>query len=335
MERYRRTAKWAASVVACSVAITVVSAQQAQQTRPQTATRSTNTGNPQAQTTSTGRSTTVKPATPARPGNPAPQSTATAPTGARMTNQDVIDLVKAGFSEELVVATLNGPSEKAFDVTTRGLLMLKNAGVSERVIALMIRGPGVAITRTTPAGLSNGSAATPAPDSSSPSTPASGAAPSLPSEVGVYVASTREYMEVEPEIVNWKTGGFLKRFATGGLLGGHVNGWVNRPTSGLAVPPGVEFVLVTPEGTAASEYQLLKLDAKSSRREFRALTMNIIGAQSGSERNQIQFRGERVRPRTYRVQLTDLAAGEYGFLPPFAINSSAGSIGKIYAFTVR
>ena len=151
----------------------------------------------------------------------------------------------------------------------------------------------------------------------------------------MYVGSSKGYLDVEPEIVNWRTGGMFKAIMSGGILGGHVNGWINLPTSPLAVPPTVELLVITPEGTAASEYQLLKLDSKDTRREFRAMSTSVAGARSGTERNQITFQGERLQPRTYRIQLKDLRSGEYGLLPPFAANSSAGAVGKIYSFTVK
>jgi hypothetical protein len=160
----------------------------------------------------------------------------------------------------------------------------------------------------------------------------------LPVEIGVYVKGSTEYLEVQPEIVNWRTGGLLKRIATGGIAGGHVNGWVPKGVSALAVPRTTEFIIVAPEGTAITEYQLLRLDAKADRREFRALSMSMIGARSGADRNQVVFEGRRLRSRTFSVALKDLEPGEYGFLPPLASGGgapAAGAVGKLYTFSVR
>ena len=57
-----------------------------------------------------------------------------------MTNQDVIDLVNAGFSEELILNQIGQTSTKSFDLSTKGLIALKTAGVSENIISEMMGG---------------------------------------------------------------------------------------------------------------------------------------------------------------------------------------------------
>src|SRR5262245_50571755 len=52
------------------------------------------------------------------------------------TNSDVIELVKAGFSDDLIVIRIRQSSEKKFDLSNHGMLDLKAAGVSERLIAI-------------------------------------------------------------------------------------------------------------------------------------------------------------------------------------------------------
>lgn len=58
-----------------------------------------------------------------------------------MTNQDVVALTKAGFSEEFVIEQITRASEKVFDLSARGLVALKTSGVSERVIKVMAGSP--------------------------------------------------------------------------------------------------------------------------------------------------------------------------------------------------
>jgi hypothetical protein len=64
-----------------------------------------------------------------------PSKTAAAP--APMTNQDVIRLVKAKISEDLIIAKIR-QSKTKFDVSVDGLVALKEAGVSDNLISVMM-----------------------------------------------------------------------------------------------------------------------------------------------------------------------------------------------------
>ncbi|HSR51957.1 MAG TPA: hypothetical protein VLV83_14095, partial [Acidobacteriota bacterium] len=159
----------------------------------------------------------------------------------------------------------------------------------------------------------------------------------LPSEVGVYFVKEEgddpEFME--PEVVTWKTGGFLKSMATMGLTKGHVNGVV-KPKSSPYLFKGTETLYIyCREGVTGSEYQLLRFWEKKNRREFRMLTGGIVHASGGADENTVEFDPERIDPRLYKYRLPDLRPGEYGLLPPGVSNSaSAASAGKIYTFKV-
>ncbi len=122
--------------------------------------------------------------------------------------------------------------------------------------------------------------------------------------------------------------------ATQGLTKGHTNGKVMKPKSAIQVTGPVEFIIKAPEGTSVTEYQLLKLDEKGNRREFRAKTGGIIHASEGSEKNAVEFTPEKIASRTWRLTLKDLKKGEYGFLPPGVSAESISSSGKIYSFGV-
>jgi hypothetical protein len=252
-----------------------------------------------------------------------------------VTNADIIALIKVGLSDDVVLSHIAKNARKTFDLSTSGLVALKAGGVSDRVITVMMGGPD--------SGPSNVSRPPePPPSSPPPAAPDSAhhvkslvaaRASNLPTEVGVYVKGPSTYMEVEPEVANWKTGGFWKSVATGGILRGHVNGTVASPSSRLAVPSSIELLIVTPEGTSATEYQILRLDQKADRREFRTMTVTAVGARSGSDRNLIPSNPEKLQARTYLIKLNQLNAGEYGVLPPFAASPLPTS--KLYTFTVR
>jgi hypothetical protein len=61
----------------------------------------------------------------------------TSPATPKMTNDEVIQLVSAGLSEQVVATSIRHASNKGFDLTTTGLIALKKAGVSDALIAVM------------------------------------------------------------------------------------------------------------------------------------------------------------------------------------------------------
>lgn len=234
----------------------------------------------------------------------------------KMVNQDVMEMVSLGLSDDIVIDKIHSAEATDFDTSLEGLKALKAAKVSDAVIRTMINphpAPAVSIAPTV-----------------APTTNDSG----LPDEVGVYVMLKGKLTEVEPEVVGWQTGGFMKSMATAGLTKGHVNGKVMKPKSAIQATNPIEFFIKTPEGTSVTEYQLLRFDEKGDRREFRAMTGGIIHASAGAEKNAVMFEPEKVAARVWRINLKDLKKGEYGFLPPGVSSSSISSAGKIYTFGV-
>lgn len=72
----------------------------------------------------------------------AAQPAATAkPAGKSITNDDVLSLKNAGFSDELILAKINS-APPAFKLDTEDLMALKNAGLSDAVIAAMVQVTG-------------------------------------------------------------------------------------------------------------------------------------------------------------------------------------------------
>jgi hypothetical protein len=73
---------------------------------------------------------------------------ATAP--AAMTNQDVIRLVKAKVTDEIIIAKIK-QSKTKFDTSVGGLVALKQAGVSDNLIAVMMSEPATTPAAAAPA----------------------------------------------------------------------------------------------------------------------------------------------------------------------------------------
>lgn len=59
------------------------------------------------------------------------------PTNSKMTNDEVIQLVTAGLSEQVIITSIRQAPIEDFDLTPTGLIALKKAGVSDAVIVVM------------------------------------------------------------------------------------------------------------------------------------------------------------------------------------------------------
>ncbi|PYT96658.1 MAG: hypothetical protein DMG36_00150 [Acidobacteria bacterium] len=235
---------------------------------------------------------------------------AIAQSGKPLTNDDVVQMVKGGFDESTTIAAIDAANTN-FDTSVQALMALKTAGVSEKVISSMLAATKKnAETAKSAAPASRAAAAAPNPD--------------VPEDVGVYVKLKGSLAEVYAEIVDWKSGGVGKSMLTGGFTKGHINAVVKDPKSKLQVAPPMEFVIRCTEGVTPSEYMLLKLDEKNDRREFRAVTGGVYHSSGGAEKNAIKFDFQKIAPRTYKISLTGLKKGEYGFLPP-----GGGSVGGV------
>jgi len=154
-------------------------------------------------------------------------------------------------------------------------------------------------------------------------------------DIGAYYKKAGRWEEILPEVVNWKTGGVMKSFASAGIVKGDVNGRITGTNSRNSVTSPLEVVIYAPEGVAITEYQLLHLRQEKDSREFRTVTGGVMHVSGGATRDIVPFEGKKVAPRMYRILLPNLGAGEYGFLPPGAVGSAnSASIGKMYTIHV-
>jgi hypothetical protein len=249
----------------------------------------------------------------AQPAQSAPGAPSAATQG--LSNDSVIKLVKAGLSDDLIVSTITA-SAGNYDISTDGLIALKGAGVSDKVVgAIVSKASGAA--------------------------PALAAAPAGPpagiDDVGVYYKDkTGAWTELMPEVVNFKTGGVLKSLATNGIVKGDLNGHIKGQHSPNVNNFPVVLAVYVPEGTAITEYQLLRLHANSDSREFRSVTGGIVHVTGGATRDAVEYKFDKIAPRVYQITLdSTFGKGEYGLLPPGSYGSSnMGSSGKIYSVSI-
>jgi hypothetical protein len=241
------------------------------------------------------------------------------PAQQALTNDAIVKLAKAGLGEDIILNMIASQPSK-FSVGAEDLVALKKNAVSDKVIAAMMTKAS-----NTPAP-APASAATPAP------APTAGTAPV--SEVGVYTKKSETWAEVNPEVVNFKTGGVLKTIGTAGVVKGDVNGHINGLHSPNQVKTPVEFLIYTHEGVSITEYQLLRLRDQKNSREFRTVTGGVMHVSGGATRDLVPFESKKIAPRTYLIVLPNIGSGEYGFLPPAGSDStsSSGRLGKVYSF---
>ncbi|HEV2688028.1 MAG TPA: hypothetical protein VGV35_05725 [Bryobacteraceae bacterium] len=235
-------------------------------------------------------------------------------------------MVKAGLTEDVILDVVNlKPGQ--YSLNTDDLIALKKANVPSKVIAAMISKSQSGSANLLPP---------PPPNPAAADAPAAQPAQPVVSEIGVYYKKADAWADVQPEVVNWKTGGVLKNIGSAGIVKGDVNGHINGPHSPNAVKTPLEFLIYTPEGTAITEYQLLRLRDTKDFREFRTVTGGVLHVSGGATRDLLPFESKKIAPRTYVIVLPSITTGEYGFLPPGAVTSShaSSSLGKIYSFRV-
>lgn len=240
-----------------------------------------------------------------------------------LNNEAVLKMVKAGLSEGTIVALIQQQPGN-YSTKPEDLLALKEAGVPNAILDAMV---------AKASGQKGASPQSPAAQA----TPQSGSnLPAVPpiTEVGVYYKKGDQWVELLPEVVNWRTGGVLKNIATVGLVKGDVNGVIQGPNSRNAVKTPVEFLIYAPEGVAITEYQLLRLRQNRDRREFRTITGGVLHTSGGATRDLVPFEGKKIAPRMWTVILPNLGPGEYGFLAPGAVAAQHASaqLGKMYTF---
>ncbi|MGA8085684.1 MAG: hypothetical protein WCA10_00160 [Terracidiphilus sp.] len=258
-------------------------------------------------------------------------------------NQSVIKLVKAGLSEDLIVTTINS-SPGTYDTSANGLIALKKAGASDKVIAaIVIKASGAATgaaavpAPNSPSGVTVGGA--PMAGSATPGALVMGALPAGVDSVGVYYldSTANAWQEVPAEVVNFKTSGALKHYASVGVVKEDMNALIggNRSRTILKMP--ASFIFYVPEGRSPGEYQLLRLHVNADSRQFRASTGGVVHESGGAMRDTVDYTSKKIAPRVYQIVLgEEVGKGEFGFLPPSdtVSENNIASSGKMYTFAL-
>ena len=265
-----------------------------------------------------------------------------------LNNVSVIQLVKAGLSDDLIVSTINA-SPGIYDTSASGLIALKTAGVGDRIVsAIVVKASGGATSPTASA----------APIAQAPANPDD---PTAPHEAGIYVYSESapagsKMMMLEPSVYSQgKTGGVFASAMTAGIakmkMLAVIRGARSNARVGDSQPvfyfffeersAGLSHASTPFGGTSTpNEYTLLKFDVKKETRETIVGKLNAFGASGGTDDKAVTpFTYTKMRPGAYKVVLNaPLQPGEYGFISaagqgavtPFG--GGAGSDSRVFDF---
>ena len=235
-----------------------------------------------------------------------------------LTNDAIVRMTKAGLDEALILQTVR-TQPGAYQTGPDDLIALKEAGVPPAVVSAMIaHGSGLA------------ERAAETPVTVSPLSPDV-------DENGVYHKDRDgKWVQVTPELVHYKSGGWLKSTVTHDIVKKDRNGEVSGGQSPLVLRPGDELMIVAPPNVDPVEYQLLRFRLHANSREFRAQTGGVFTTRDTTERDQVAIQPKRVAPRIFSFVIpADIGGGEFGVLPPgLASTPGIGFAGKIYTFAV-
>jgi len=264
----------------------------------------------------------------------------------KMTNEDVIEMVSLGLTDELIVDKIHAAAATDFDTGITSLKALKAAKASDVVIRAMINPHQVSIVPSSSVGQSG--ATTTDPDD-----------PNSPHDPGIYMfAQIRDGVHMvmlEPTVYSQgKSGGVLKSAVTYGIAkvkwkavvqGAHANVksgdnkmvfyfYFEESNAGLS---HASFGGTT----TPNEFTLLKFEEKSDSRETVVMEANAFGSSSGTDQKaNTRFTFTKLRPGVYKVVPNEpLKPGEYCFLsssPSGAGAYGAGAAGasRLFDFAV-
>ena len=235
-----------------------------------------------------------------------------------LTNDAIVRMTNAGLDEALVLQTVR-TQPGTYQMGPDDLIALKQAGVSPAVISAMMAHSS---------GLAERDGGTPV-----------AVAPLSPDvdENGVYHKDRDgKWVLVSPELVHYKSGGWIKSTVTHDIVKKDRNGEVAGAQSTLVLRPGDELLILSPPQADPVEYQLLRFRLHSSSREFRAETGGVFTTRDSTQRDEVPIQPKRIAPRVFQLVIpADIGGGEYGVLPPGSASTPGIAFaGKIYTFAI-
>lgn len=259
-----------------------------------------------------------------------------------MTVESVLTMVKAGLSDDLIVAKLR-QQNKAYDLSTDEMIQLKQAKVSDAVIRTMLDpksmpaaamggtttviAPGLALT-----GSARPSGATPDAGTGQIGDPND---PLLPHDSGIYVMAHDRDGKAQMTVLERaayqgsKTGGILASSLTYGIAKAKTKAQIPGPHATIRVTetsPVFYFYFDDKQAglgktyfgvnslSNPNQFALLKLNVNKSSRETVIGKFSAWGSSTGTDTGEmVAFKSERIRAGLYKVSVDGLKDGEFCF----------------------
>jgi hypothetical protein len=279
-----------------------------------------------------------------------------------LTNTKIIELVRLGLSEPLIVAKINR-SDCQCDTSTTAISRLKAARVSDAIIMAMMDAQEQG---SQPARMQAPTPSVPLPYSPAPKTAAStadnshasagAAALSQITEPGIYLFEDGKMTAIEPSVFSGTKANFLKGALTYGIMKTKFRAKVRQKSANLKVSSGqpVFYFVFNPDyknsgatmagnlwwgmpATSPAEFMLVQMNVKEASREavmgeYGAFTGMSTGARDQDVR---EYSFEKIKPGVYKVTpKTNLAAGEYCFYYAGNVVGLGFAGGKVFDFSV-
>lgn len=224
----------------------------------------------------------------------------------RFTNDDVVTMVRAGFSKDTIIAAVrsHGPE---FDTSLDGLMMLRDEGVDEDIIREILSAAMAATER--------------APDVTRPDDAAE-TDDGLPAANGIYARVDGRYVLLAVEPIEWRSAFFAGRTTVGSLTTSRLNARLPGIHSPFVVPTIPDLFLVCDECETGLEYHLVRSHDEEDKREFHVSFQILTGRnetwilQGGQKGARVPFLADRLGAGQFKLNLPPLAPDDYGFLPP-------------------
>jgi hypothetical protein len=245
---------------------------------------------------------------------------------APLTRDTIIQMVKAGLPEDVIVSKIRSePNPPQWSVDD--LIALKSAGASDGVLrALVSPGP---------------KADPPAAGSAVPAASADPDDPMAPHDPGVYIMITsREGGKKKMVLIDRagsgrvKTAGIVQHAVTFGAVKGKAKTEIPgsrapvrtreaRPEFYMYFPPSGNLG-ATDTISSPSQFSLLQLEPKKDHRETTIFKVGFGTASAGNdEKKTRRFNAEKIRPYVYKViPDASLQAGEYAFIAATGMSGS-------------
>jgi hypothetical protein len=265
-----------------------------------------------------------------------------------LTVEEVVKLLQAGFSEELIVTKIKA-NGKAFNLSTEELLELRKIGINDTIVKFLLDPsqpyipppppqppPPPAPLPPPPAPAAPPPAPVPADKPVAPPAPAKkypddANASKVPAEPGFYrfVDSTPQQIDLKTLFGTKEGAGFGKVLMKKGQAVGYL---IGRAAKSRTKETSPEFYIRLAEGKGIEDIVLVVLESKSDRRE---IELGPPGPKPELKAEVMRpFDPLEVGPHLYRINTGKIQKGEYFFLIIGSADPAKGISGKGYDFGI-